>query len=540
MGHYIKKIIQEDKKLMPVVFSLAGNPNFAQFASIGDSNSESDGIDVKIEVLKSDIAPDVTKLEIEEVLTGIAHSFSGTKVKEDVDNLTFFLADSRDTIAENIRACLMKNSFFRSNFEITIPPVNEGRIAKAGHTLRIRSKGAGSHFCFRFITDTPVQNGFISLLGDPSISQSNDSIRVNEDSCDIELDIYEGTGLFPGEDDDLSLGRYITTLSKSYYGKPVWFDLNAIATDRKSFSTAFLNADNWCDAGTASDYRFVAKRFDGINREVFYMSHVCYVINGYERGLEQKDLSYYVYDTVRGNIIRPLTKQLEYTHIEGQKQYYNFILSDASRNTASATGTIGMLYKVYSQSGIHISDEIMSEIEVGSLGIVNTLPLRIDEVVKKYSNAGKVEIYLVHDSKMVSVPLVFRLLPACLYKVNDFAFLNSMGGWASFNFGGMRQTEFKTNKNTIFKTHIPEYDKTSDIESVIKKEVEEYFMVETTPIDITTADWLKEISTSVAVYELATKRYVIVDELNVKHNDKDDLFTLQMKYHYSDSYNGAV
>ncbi len=535
MGHYIKKIIREDEELMPAVFSLAGNPNFAQFVSLTDNDGQSGRVRMKIKVLRTDVQPEQTQFEIKDSLTGTERLFGGTTNHKEVSNSVFFLADDVSVIAENIRACLMKDSFFRSNFEIVVSPVYQYGMVKSGDTIDIVSKGVGAQYCFTFEAKNSAVDVFLSTEGDPSVSQNNDSVIGSADSCEIELDVYNDTGLFPGQTNDLSLGTYVTTLTKSYFGKPLWFDLNAIAGDQKSYSSSFLHTDGWCNAGTVSDYRFVAKRYDGLNREVFYLSDVCYAINGYDRVLAKNDMSAYVYNVCVKNIVEPLTKQSEQTHIKGQKQFFNFLLSKTPWN---ANGKIGIMYRVYSQSENHIADVIMNEFETDRLNIVNTLQLDIDEVVQNYSNAGLVKVYLVHDGQVVSKPLAFRLLPSCLYEVNDFAFLNSLGGWSSFNFGGMRQTEFKAGKETIFKTRTPQYDSSADIESVIRKDVDEQFVVETIPIDASTADWLKEISASVAVYELSSKRYVVVDELSVKHNSRDDLFTLQMKYHYSDSYNG--
>lgn len=541
MGHYIKRIIKEDKSLMPAVFSLAGNPNFVQFVSREENDSESGRIELKITVRKPDVTAQGSKIEIEELLSGANHVLEGTKDRKDVDNTTFFLTDDVATVAENIRACLMKNAFFRSNFEITIPAVKAQGVVKQGSTIHLRAKGIGSSYCFRFKNNNHTQSGFLLVAGDSTENRSKDSIMADADSCEIELDVYDNTGLFPGQEDNLSLGSYITSLSKSYYELPLWFDINAIAADRKGFSSEFLDSESWCNAGTALDYRFVAKRFDGVNREMFYMSDVCYVVNGYNRILEDNDLSAYVYDVSKGHIIRPLTKQLETTHIEGQKQYLNFILSNPNKNsTEPQKDKIAVLYKVYSQSGNYISDVVMNEVDANTLSIVNTLPLELDKVIEEHRGAGLIKVFLLHNGKPVSEVLVFRLLPSCLYEVNDFAFLNSLGGWSSFNFGGVCQTEFKSAKNTIFKTRVPQHNKSSDIESVVRKDIEEQFVVETMPVDAATADWLKEISASLAVYELSSKRYVVVDELNVKFNNKDDLFTLQMKYHYSDSYNLAA
>jgi hypothetical protein len=171
-------------------------------------------------------------------------------------------------------------------------------------------------------------------------------------------------------------------------------------------------------------------------------------------------------------------------------------------------------------------------------GLVNTICLDVDTaVLDRYATAGIVCVCLCRNGLPAGEALTLRILPDCLYRVNDFAYLNSLGGWSSFNFGGTEQTDFKADAVTIHRTPTPGCTVSSRIESVFGKGVSEQFTVQTAPLTRQTADRLKEISASVAVYELSTLRYVIVEELTVKHNSKDDLFALQMKYRYSDAYN---
>lgn len=537
MGHYIKKIIKEDTNLMPAIFSLAGNPNFAQFVSLHDNSEQAGKVDVRLIIKDSAVSLSKTMIKVKETSTSTLHTIEGTKNENYVNNTTFFLADNVATIAENIRVCLMKNSFMKNNFEITIPLEKSNNVVVSGRTIHIVSKSVGTQYSFSLENIDP---NLMSVIEKPSTEGNKDTILGDSDKCEIELDMYHSTGLFPGEEDNLALGTYVTGLSKAYFGKPLWFDVNAIAADRKGYSVDFLNNTGWCDAGTASDYRFVAKRFDGTNHEAFYMSDVFYTINGRDRILEKNDLSDYVYKLHEGNIIKPLTSQPALTHIEGQSQFFNFILSNPDKHKGSGQNNkIGILYEVYSQSGNYIKEELLNEIAPNELSVVNTIRLDIDEVVKRYSNAGLIKTYLMHKGKKVSKPLVFNLLPSCLYELREFAFLNSLGGWSSFNFGGVRQSEFKANNSTIFKAHQPSFGKSSDIESVIRKDIEEQFVVETIPVDAVAAEWLRDMSGALAVYELASQRYIVVDDLIVKVNSKDDLFTLQMKYHYSDSYNAV-
>ena len=134
----------------------------------------------------------------------------------------------------------------------------------------------------------------------------------------------------------------------------------------------------------------------------------------------------------------------------------------------------------------------------------------------------------------------YNVVPECLNRTNEFAFLNRLGGWDSFNFGGTWSTEFKTDVSTIYKTLLPDYKISSEIESVFKKEVEEQFVIQSDMVDYETVEWLRELAASKVVYELDTLRYVIVDDLTLKYNDDEDTYQVEMKYHFSDTFNGII
>ncbi|MDU1891419.1 MAG: hypothetical protein E6767_12090 [Dysgonomonas sp.] len=471
-----------------------------------------------------------TELIFREYETQKDHIIKYTLDRKLVDNSTFFFNSNAEITAENLRMCLMKNSFFKENYNITISPDTADKI-------ELISKGSGNKYTFE-IMQCPAS---ISTEGESLHTGENDSITRNFGECEIHLDIYKENDSLQVQTIDNQWRTYMTTLSKSYFGQPLWFDINTICSNQNKYSDKFLNTDTWCDAGTVSGFRFVAKRSDGVNNEPFFYSDAFYTLTGYARALEANDLSPYILDVSNLTDIEtiiPLSNQPTLTHIENQKQYFNFILSDNKVNSDEEC-KISILYKVYAQSGSYLGKKMDEEsvIAVENLNMVNTIALSIDKIAALFPKAGKVEAYLCCNGNIVSRPLTFMLQPSHLYKLNDFAFLNALGGWNSFNFGGSEQTDFKSGTTAIFKTHTPGLTSASSIETVFSKNTSEEFTVQTMPVKAEVAAWLKELGSSVAVYELATHRYIIVDELNIKHSDKDDLFTLQMKYHYSDAYN---
>lgn len=538
MGYFTDNIAKES--VIPAKVSLSNLPNFIQFESLNDS-AANQYVDISLKVLNTSLDLGKTQITIIENDTGLRHEYKGTRDKADVNSSTFYLSDDKAQTAENIRDCLLNEDFFRAKFYITIPPIYDGSV-RNGDTIRIRSIRAGVDYAFHF---EALDGDFIGLTGDPENTSNNDSISGGDEETEISMEVYKDTGVFLGADDTPQsyegLGTFLIDLSKSYNNTPIWFDLNAVFGAEKSYSNDFLYSDNWTDAGTLTDYRIIAKKYNGVTRQTFYISNILYSVLGYDRNLEVNDLSLYVYDTKENNIVKPLTKQPALFHVKGQTQYFNFILSDPDRNiTLSPEYNFGIAYRVYTQSRNFIAEVKAHSQNRKSFSILNTIKLDIDAAIEEYSNAGIIEIYLTRADSYISEPLTYHILPHCLFKVNDFAFLNSLGGWDAFNFSGTDSTDFKASANTIYRTQTPDFDISSEIESIHYKEVSEQFTAQTMPIKENVCNWLKELSASVAVYELSTKRFVIVDEMNIKPNSKDELFRVEMKYHYSDKFNALM
>lgn len=555
MGYFLDNTIASEKKA-PVKVSLSSNNNFIEFESLPHTDVYTD---ISIVVNKPDnvIDYDINYLtfSIIEKKTGVPHTFSATTDISSVTGNIFYIGSlilspipgysdwAVEDSAESLRSAFLRNTFLSSNFDISLPPIlnPDGSLGR-GRTIKIKSKGAGIGYSFE-IQKSADPDFFFTYTGELD-SKSKDTISGGLNT-NIAIEVYKDTGVFLGVDDipdDANTGTLAATLDKSYYNKPIWFNVNII---KPEYYIDLSYSGNWFNPRTVSDSRFSARRIisdtDRYVNTLFYYSNVLYILNGYNRNLEINDLADYVYNASEGNIVKPLTNSPALTHITGQKQYFNFILADPDRNNdlGSNEYNLGITYRLYTQSGIFLKEVQAHSMNRKLFNIVNAISLDIDEAVKD-TNTGIVEVYLNKSGYQISEPMKFHILPACLYKVFDFAFLNSLGGWSSFNFPGTGTTDFKAETNTMFKTQTPDYTISSEIESVFNKETEEQFTVQTMPVNKAICDWLKELSSSVAVYELSTKRYIIIDELNINPNTKDDLFILEMKYRYSDRYNSLI
>lgn len=408
-----------------------------------------------------------------------------------------------------------------------------------------------------------------------SETTTTDTIDYGTGSYQIELEVYTDHQVFPGTDDGPRMGSYMTTLSKSYFGKALWFDLSTLLSKKVSYSPAFLTELEldksdphfrlWSNAGTMTDYRFIAKRTDGAIHQPFYYSSPLYALNGYNYTLNPFDLekdeqgNSYILDfsqdfyTDKFTKVKPLTTHFHRTHIKGQKQYFNYIHKYhwTSLKIAGADNlvpSIALHYRLYTQSGTLIGKYTGPGQEEKDFAKVNTALLPLDQFLPQYKGktVGRIDVYLCrwHKSQylgidesevVISTPVTFRILPEVLNEVNDFAFLNQLGGWDTVNFGGRSSAEFKTSSTTIYKTLQPDFNLQSEIESVATQTVQEQKIAQTSPITQDTLQWLRQMSASPAVYELSTKRYVLIDDMSLKYNSTDDLYQVEMKYHYTDA-----
>lgn len=543
MGYFTNTNIAdvvENKKI-----TLAHNPNFVIF-----KNKNSTKVPVAISLFVSttyaggDEYPEATEFSIVENSTGIKHTFRGTNKKENLNSNTFLLNSLQSITAENIRIAFMKDSWLKNNFEITIPFSINGTNIKNGNTIYITSKGAGEQFTFTF---EKLNSSFLTLSGNPSQSSNSDSIDGGKGKTEIELELYTDTNCFLGVKDlptEADFGTYTTTLSKHYFQDELWFETNNLLSKKVNYKTDFLTSSDWVDTGTYTDYRYIAKTFDGETRTPFYISNVLYVLNGYDYTLNENDLTDYVYDTLYPTVVQPFTNAPDKNYVIGQTEYFNFILSDMQHNiNISPEFNFGLTYKYYTPSGDYITTVNKQNKNRKKMYVVNTIQLNPDiETIEKNFNktVGSFTVALNKDNTPISKELKYNVVPECLNRTNEFAFLNRLGGWDSFNFGGTWSTEFKTDASTVYKTLLPDYKISSEIESVFKKEIEEQFSIKSDIVDYNTVEWLRELAASKVVYELYSLKYVIVDDLNLKYNDDDDNYQVEMKYHYSDNFNSVI
>lgn len=525
MGYVSKNIavITEPNKV-----SLATNPNFVIFES-------KPGQKIFLEAnLTVNIIPGQVSIS-EIVITdseGGTHSFNGTTDLTEVSGNVFFISQDKDETSENIKNALLSDRWISSNFDIKIPFDFYQNNVINGTYINIKSKGTGRPYNITITLNTEAY----TIAWVNAVSKNNDSITGEEVSTEIELDVFEETGIFLGSEDrplNISmLGTPFTSIQKTYQGDPLWFELNALLSKKVAYNVP--TSLGWFNTGTISDYRFVAK-VKGKNSYPFYYSNALYVLNGYGYSLEPVDLTPYIFNN-RGKI-KLLTNKPYGKYVRGQKEFLNFIFADENRGVSlgSAEYKIGVAYKLFTFGGEYITTIYDYEVARTSLGMVNTCVIDLTAALNAYPNAGKVEIVLTRNRAEISESIELEIVPECLHRLNAFIFLNKLGGWDSFNVDTETERDSKQSSSTYNKTLTPGRRVGDSRETVYSVELDITYSLETDLLDTATRTWLQELLASSVIFD-GDGNYIILEDSKLPISSGMD--TLSLKYRLSDKYNG--
>lgn len=525
MGYITRDIavITEPKKV-----SLAANPNFIIFESKPRTRVF---LEADITVNLTPAMAGVSGIVITDPEGG-SHTFEGTTDLAKVSGSMFYVSGNKDETAQNIKNALLSDRWIDSHFDIKVPFSSAGGNITNGTTVNIRSRGAGRPYNITIALDSSAY----TLAWIHSKSENNDSITGEDVSTEIELDVYDNTGVFLGSEDSLTdsdtLGTPLTSIQKTYAGGPLWFELNALMSKKTGYSVP--SGTGWFKTGTMTDYRFIAKVRGGSSFP-FYYSNVLHTLNGYGYSLEPTDLAPYIYSGE--GTVKLLTNKLFNKHIKGQKEFINFIFSDKHRgeDLGEDEYAIGVSYKLYTFGGEYITTIRDHEIPRTELDTVNTCVIDLSGILEAYVNTGRVEITLTRNGADISEGLRLEIIPECLHRLNEFIFLNKLGGWESFNVDAETKEDNKQTSSTYTKTLTPKLRIGDSLETVYNVELGITYTLETPPLDTDTRLWLRELVASPVIFD-GNGNYIILEDAKLPISS--DMDTLSLKYRLSDKYNG--
>lgn len=532
MGYISKNIadINEPKQL-----TLAALPNFVQFASKPSTKTV---LELNVEIRATPSTPNLNSRTVLNITAsnGDVRSFHGTTVASEVGGNTFFVSTERSDTAENFRQALLADAWVRSNFEVVVPFNWTGPQPVNGNVVNIKAKGSGQEYLITVAAPNNVTNSAYIIDWVEPTSISGDSISGENSTAEIELDLYVDPQTFLGADDKPTtsekIGHYLTTLSKTYAGEPLWFELNTIFNQYLGHNIPQLAA-GWFPTGTLSAYRFVAK-LRGVNSFPFYQSSALYVLNGYGRISEAPDLTEYTYSQ---GTVRLLTNKPRTPYVRGQREYINFIFSDPQRGTPYPVDfSLAVSYRAYTAAGDFLGVVYDHAADREDFAMVNTCVLDLDKLLDAYPTAELVKVQLVRDNTPISNALEYDVLPECLHTLQQFTFLNRLGGWDNFNMDAEPIDEIKMQGLTYEKTLTPSFKLGDSLETVYKVTLDNTLTVEGAPVYDDVAEWLKEMAASKVVIN-NEGFYIIIEELELRVDPKNhNMHVPKIKYRLSENY----
>lgn len=528
MGYITRNIAEISE---PKIVSLAGSPNFVQFASKPAAKTYID-VDVKITVLPTTPTPETRSILRVYEANGTLHEFHGTTDVDKVGGSVFFISPITSDTAENLREALLANAWIDANFEVRIPSVWTGAEVANGDTINIKGKGAGEDFRLNITAPFNSANSAYVITWTSNTSVDGDTIKGNASTVEIELDIYENPDVFLGADDrpinEDKLGAKTVTMQKTYAGDPLFFDVNALFSKYGNYNAP---TTGWFNTGTAKAFRFIAKirSFNSFN---FYQSNTLFAINGYSRLSDPVDMSDYIYGSGTFNLLSA-APQLPY--VRGQAAYLNFIYADPQRGQAAPVyPNISVGYAVYSRAGNYIATVQRQTTTGATLYVVNSVKLQIDAVLDLYPTAGQIKVGIMQDGVLISTQLDFRILPECLHDLREFTFLNKWGGWEVFNFDAGERQEIRRTAETYFKTNTP--TSKGGPEHVYSVALDDTYTVEGAPVNDEVAEWLKEFAASSVIFD-SEGRQILIEEFTLPITDtSQNMQVPTLKYRFNDTY----
>lgn len=507
----------------PKIVSLASNPNFVIFESKPRLRVF---LEANLTVKLTPTQSGISGIIITDSEGGV-HSVKGTTELDKVGGNIFFISNDVTETAENLKNALISDKWVKSNFDIKIPFALVSGGVSNGNTLNIKSRGTGTPYNITLDLNTVAYG----LDWVNSVSKNNDSITGEEISTEIELDIFEQTGVFlDGLETSRNaslLGTPFTSIQKTYTGDPLWFELNTSLSKRTVYNPPALLG--WFNTGTVTDYRFIAK-VRGKNSYPFYYSDVLYILNGYGYALDPIDLTPYTFDGKR--TVKLLTNKPYSKYIRGQKEFINFIFAD---KLGAENYTVGVAYKLRTFGGKPLAMVYDHETPKAALQIVNTCVIDLSKVLEEFPNTGKVDIVLTRDRVEISEPLRLEVIPECLHTLNGFVFLNKLGGWDSFNADTETEQTIKQSSSTYNRTLTPNLSRGDSLETVHNVELGITYSLETNILDTDTRIWLQELLASPVIFD-QDGNYIILEDSGLKISTSKE--PLSLKYRISDTYNG--
>lgn len=508
MGYLIKDIAVITE---PARISLSGLPNFIRLAS-----KTTGGTRYQVRVVPTSASAITVTVQDSE---GGIRVLTGTTDPEAVEGSVFFIsADPLDT-AENLKAALLNDAYVTANYDVYsditwnggTPTVN-GVVIHAkdmGGEFNLNVTGAGA-------TVSTISNGTV-----------NDTIRGSEPVVEVSVDLYrENADQYVHTSPPAgSLGAPIITLSKSYNGTPVWFDLNGIAAQNLAF-TPPPAINTWFNTGTLTAYRALVRKGNHTQTPV-YISEVLYALTGYGQLEDPRELMPYVFTAAP---VKTLTERPVTPYIFDQREFITLLVG------APLTGkNLQLIRRAYDGAGNFLgSSTIGAALGASNVKGVNSFSFNFNVLITQWPSTVRLTASLIMGGAIVTEPQEYIVRPECLHVKNEFYFLNRLGGWDTFNFDASTSEENKPTGETFTRTVTPDYTAAQGVEGTYLADVETVKTVQGAPISEDVAEWLKQLLAAKVILDMEGRR-VLIEDFTLRIT-AGDFVTPIIKYRLSETF----
>lgn len=508
MGYILKDIAEITE---PARVSLSGLPNFIQIASKTSGGT-------RYEVRIAPTSPTAVLVTIQDGGGGI-RAIQGTTDPEAVEGSVFFISTDPLETAENLKAALLNDNYIFANYDV-YSDISWNAGAPTVNGVVVKAKDIGTEFNL-------TVTGAGATVTAISAGTSTDSIRGSEPIVEVAVDLYrEDAGQYihtaaPAG----SLGAPIITLSKSYNGAPIWFDLNGIAAQNLQF-TPPPAIHTWFNTGTLTAYRALVRK-GNFSQVPFYISEILYALTGYGDILEAKDFTPYIFVS---DPIKTLTEKPATPYIYDQREFINILVG-----TPLTGKQIHLIRRAYDGAGRFLGSSTIGA-ALGSSNVkgINSFSFNFNVLLTTWPTTVKLTATLEMGGAMISEPLEYYVRPECLHIRNEFYFLNRLGGWDTFNFDGTTVEENRPINENYNRTVTPSYNNAQGVEATYLADLETVYTVQGAPVGEDVAEWLKQLLASKVILDMDGRRILIEDfTLRVTAGD---MSIPTIKYRLSETY----
>lgn len=490
----------------PAVLSLSGVPNFIQLST---RNASGNRYEARATVQT------VGLLTLQDTYGGV-RTFKGVADAAEAGGLNFMVTANAVETAENLKAALLNDSYISANYEV-FNDMDYATLSTSGVVLRALDMGSEFN-----LTATSAEG---ITYTQQTAGSSGDTIKGNAPTSVVSIDLYEVE--MPARVRETPpegrLGRPVVTLNKSYNGSPIWFDLNGVASHKLEFTPPA--ALGWFNPRTLTAYRASVRAGNEVQK-LAYVTDILYMLHGYGEIEKRISVADYVYEN---RPVTLLTNKPPTHYIYGQTEYVNFMLG------AQLEGKqIGVLLRAYDGAGQFLGSTIQSVVSTAALSAINTCAVSFDALINSYPDAVKVSATLTMGGALISNEQAYEVKPECYHDSNPFHFINSLGGWDTFNFDGILIDDAKPINETYERAITPAYHRSQGVEATYAADINNSMTIQGAPVGEAVAEWLKEFVAAKVITDGQGRR-ILLEDFTLREEEGENVAPT-IKYRHSETY----